>query len=776
MEYIYLLRNLLCHAASGKVLARFCVGDPHEASGLEIVPAPGFETEKRDGKWLLGLRPSGRYYEEDAWEFRFTDVALRARKELVLEADFFDEDYGVIVAQWLADGAFKGRYVPADRSVSYTRLNTRQDRTAAFHFSHDASGDNPQGHPDFQITGLQHLCEVRILDSVPESYWDDLQKKIPRDVPPAVTLQRPMDIVCSAGARVLGARDEILKPSIESLREQVPLAKALGFNGVEAYVRWDFVEPAPGKFDWSYYDAIVEEIRRYGLKWFPLLIVGSAYSLPEWFINSEEYVEFICLEHRLGNPIQSIWSPHHKKHVTRFLQEFGRHYEPMQCLLGVRLGPSGNYGESQYPAQGDWGFKGQKMHLHIGMWAGDPYALEDFRGCMRRKYQSVEALNDAWRTRYPSWEDVPVVMPEQCVSRRQRIDLYTWYTDSMTNWCEWWAIEARKAMPNTPIYQSAGGWGAAEIGTDYSGQAKSMLKIDGGIRLTNELDSFHQAFYATRLAATSARCYDVLLGFEPAMGHTARGTAGRIFNCVSNNGHHFFTYGGNVFNQQSSIENWLRHYRCFDLRQTPLVEVAVYYPQTMNFLSPDTFRYLNAWGFNPFAREIRDRIEIDYLDDRLILDGFLDRYKALVFAWGNRVEKGLLDRIDAWLRGGGTVIYPCFLYSKLYTIEDDETIFDRWTVGDVGEGAFFRYRGDDEPPSLYADFVKGALLQVGSLSPETRLALEMERPNNVFASLQSDGHLLILNFDDTPSVVRHPAFGSLEIGPYAIERIPVTLQ
>ncbi|MBI5094242.1 MAG: beta-galactosidase [Candidatus Hydrogenedentes bacterium] len=729
------------------------------------------QTAQRNGHWIVSVIPSGNHYEEDTLGFRINDTVVRRRRRLVVELDYVDDGYGVIAAKRLINPEFKGEWRPASRSVAYTRLNTGKLRTAAFEFDGEVSGELDSGKPDVVFTGTKSVREVRVIDGATEDYWSGLQAKIPAKITPAVTLRRPMQVVCSAGVQVLG-RNDGPKSSVDMLREYAPLAKALGFNAVEAYVRWDFVEPAPGHFDWSFYDALVDELRRYDLKLFPLLIVGSAYTLPDWFYDSDENVGFVCLEHGLSNPIQSIWSPYHQKHVTRFLQEFGKHYEPMRCLQGVRLGPSGNFGESQYPAAGDWGYGGAKMHLHIGMWAGDDYAAEDFRQYLRAKYETDEALRRAWESETISFEAARPILPEHCTSKRQRIDVYTWYNDSMSNWCEWWAIEARKAMPNTPIYQSAGGWGAAEIGTDYTAQAKSMLKVNGGIRLTNELDSFHQCYYATRLGATAARLYQIPVGFEPAMGHTARGTAGRMFNCITNNGDHFFIYGGNIFDRQTSIENWLKHYGLFDGRQAPRVEVALYYPQTMNFLSQDTFRYLNAWGFNPYAREIRNQLEVDYLDDRLISDGFLSRYKVLIFAWGNQVESGVLKEIDAWLRNGGTVIFPCFLHTTLATVEGDDTVFKNWDKGDTGKGQFFHYLGDDEPPSLYAAFVRATLLgQTSPLSSQVRAALESTRPDSVFISCESDGSLLVLNFGDEQAVVAHPAFGRVEIASYSFLQV-----
>jgi len=755
------------HAVSN-VLASFEASCPDESEGLLLRGADAFGKRTVNGGLFLCMANSGNYYEEDSWGFEITDPDLRQRERLVLELSFLDEGYGFIAARRLTDPSFKGQTVAAVRMVSCARLNTGELRTAAFLFERGPVGDLPADRSHFEITGLQNLHSARLLAPPEESYWEELQSQISSHVEPAVTLKRPMDVVCSAGAEVLN-KDGFLERSVANLREQVPLSKALGFNAIEAYVRWDLVEPERGRFDWTIYDRIVEEIERYDLKLFPLLIVGSAYTLPDWFYASEENVGFVCVEHGLECAIQSIWSPFHRAHVTRFLRAFGEHYEPMGCLAGVRLGPSGNYGESQYPASGDWGYKGQKMHLHIGFWAGDAYAVKDFQRTLGEKYGTIRALNESWEESFSSFEEIPMILPEQCLSKRQRLDLLGWYTDSMSDWCEWWAVEARKAMPNTPIYQSAGGWGAAEIGTDYSAQAKSMVQVDGGIRLTNELDSFHQAFYATRLGATAARCYRIPLGFEPAMGHTARGTAGRIFNCVSNGGDHFFVYGGSIFNRQTAIETWLDHYPLFDQTEQPLVEVAVYYPQTMNFLSQDTFRYLNAWGFNPVARKIRDQVEVDYVDGRLILDGFLNRYKALVFAWGNQMEAKVLEAVDAWLRAGGTVIFPYFLNATLATVEGDPSTFQRWSSGDVGKGRFCRYVGDDEPPDLYAEFVRERLLEVRDLSPVVRIALEMERPDKVFLSARERGDLLALNFHDVPAKLSHRAIGTVEMGPYSVK-------
>jgi hypothetical protein len=555
------------------------------------------------------------------------------------------------------------------------------------------------------------------------------------------------------------------------MRELAPLARVLGFTSIESYVTWKRLEPAAeGTFDFSFYDAIVTELAKYDLKWFPLLIVGSAYALPDWFLNSDENIGMVCLEHGESNPIQSIAAPAHKRHVTRVLQAFGRHYEPMGVLEGVRLGPSGNYGESQYPAGGNWGVAGQPLHIHIGWWAGDAPAVAHYKKFLQERYATIDALNTAWQTALPDFDAVPMPLPDTMYSMRQRLDFTQWYTDLMSDWCAWWAVEARKALPNTPIYQSAGGWGFREAGTDYSAQAKAMVAVQGGIRLTNETDSFEQNYYATRLATTAARHYGIGVGYEPASSHTARGVAGRLFEAVTTNADHWFTYHSNIFNHPFAIQQWLKHVTWLEHRQNPVVDVAVYYPETMNQLDSGAFRHLYGWGFNPRAAAVRRVVECDYLDERLIRDGFLDQYKVLVGTWGDIVEPDVQARIDAWIRAGGTLIYPSFPRGPQKTTEGDTTVFQAWQRGDTGTGKFLRFPGDMEPPSLYGDFVRKALLEHPGLHPSTQAALRTEHPDQVFVSPQADGHLMILNYNDTPATVRLAEQFETVVAPYGIER------
>jgi hypothetical protein len=710
-------------------------------------------------------------YSKVEWRILMPDLAQHAGETGVMEIEFFDQGAGVIEPRLRKDPRLPDAWLSPSRRSSYTRLNTLTSRRGWFEFQVPRRQELGANACEVRITGLQYLKAIRWLPKPDQAAWLTLRASVPKTVQPMVTLKRPMELVTTAGVDVLGDTSA-LPASLEALNDLAPLARVLGFTSIESYVTWKRLEPRrEGEFDFTFYDAVVKKLAEYQLKWFPLLIVGSGYALPDWFLESKENAGFVCLEHGLSNAIQSIWSPYHRRHVTRVLQAFGHHYEPMGVLEGVRLGPSGNYGESQYPAGGNWGPQGTAMHIHIGWWAADPYGQADFRRWLQNKHRTLAALNQAWETRFASFEQIKPALPVTMLAKQQRLDFTAWYTDAMSDWCQWWAREARRALPRTPIYQSAGGWGFRETGTDYTAQTKAMVDIDGGVRLTNETDSYEQNFYVTRLAATAARLYRVRLGYEPASSHTARGVVARIFQTASTKGEHLFSYHGNIFGHQLSIAKWLKYLPVLDARQDPLIDVAVYYPETENQLSDAAFRHLYAWGFYPVAREIRRVVEVDYLDERLIREGYLNRYKVLVFAWGSHLEADVQTVIDGWLRNGGVIIYPSYPRDPLQTIDGNSATFERWRNGDTGRGSFHRFKGDMEPSSCYGEFVAGVLRAAPGLHPWTRSALALKHPERVFFSVQADGHLLALNYNDGP--VRVTLAGAFDeiIEPYGIMRI-----
>ncbi len=266
--------------------------------------------------------------------------------------------------------------------------------------------------------------------------------------------------------------DDILEGVLPDLDQIAADWKAMGGTSIQTYVTWETCERAgDGQWDWSKWDQTAATLQRHGLKWIPFLILGPAYSTPDWFREGEEHVGCVCLEHGITSKIESLWNPFLKARVDRFLATFAERYAATGILESVNLGIQGDFGEAIYSVAGTWtkNVPGE-YHNHAGFWCGDEYALADFRDWARRKYGALSLLNQAWGTQYESFEtvdypargeDLPQVnvgvLKATPQERRRWLDFVTWYREAMTDLSDWWLADARKHFPNTQIYLCTGG-------------------------------------------------------------------------------------------------------------------------------------------------------------------------------------------------------------------------------------------------------------------------------------------------------------------------------
>ncbi len=734
MKAMVSLRHaLLCLAVSSTVaqatpIARWDAAGSPSAQGIRLEQTTNSDWHcEKVGAWRVArLTPSTDYYSRAAYHF---SMAAAPTQKVWLVLEFLDRGYGLTT---VSPG------VPQTRQCGMARVNTDRLRRAVLQY------DGGQLPKTFSVQGLDYLRSVVIEDEQPQLEQTPL-------VEPAVKFTVPSQRVTTAGGD--GGDPDQAPEALAGLRNQLPLLRAVGFNAVESYVRWGWVEHEPGVYDWSYYDALLAEIEKHGLQWFPMLLAGSGYALPAWLYESTNNVGFKCLEHGIAHDTQSIFQPYQAEYAHRFIEEFGKHYGSRSSLLGIRLGPSGDYGEAQYPAKGP-GYKFRDGHTHIGYWAGDAYAQGDFRSHLKKKYAAITSLNSAWESGYDSFDQISTFLPITAVTRRKRLDFADWYMGAMSEWCEKWAIWSRAALPNTPIYQSSGGWGPVQIGTDYSYQASSMAKVHGGLRLTNEGDDFPDNFTITRMASSAARFYGIPLGYEPGGYGSKRGVIARLFNAVTTGADHLFYYLGNLTDNDQALAAWLKYSPALDQRAKPLIDVAAFYPDTAIKLDDEVLRYRWASTYFTVARGIREQVDFDYASEQMILDGALDRYKVLLFLWGAVMEKPVLEAMDRWVRNGGTLVFAPRPRGLPQTVEGDSSIAQKWVAGDTGKGGVIQWQGDLVPSGSYAEFVRDLLLKTPAIRPQTRDALRMQKPPTVFWSVLENQQLALLNFGEHAAKVR----------------------
>lgn len=691
-------------------------------------------------------------------------------------AEFFDGESNYAVVN------VNGRHAAA--VAGYTCCNTGRDRKAAFLYTPKA-GEDMSGTVTIDVFGMPGIKSLYMNEGRDESIINAAKadRVKPAQATSPLKLKKPLQLIATVGvgADAFINTPENLENTLENMRDQLPYVKSLGFGGFESYVKWDFVEYERGVYDWSFYDALIALASEFGLKWFPLIIGGSAYALPEWFREEVEgFKGFECLEHGVTNNVPTIFNEHQTPYVMKYLHAFGKHYEGNENLYGVRLGPTGNYGESQYPATGNWGYKGQAEHMHIGWWAHGEDANIRFSKWLLNKYKTVENISKQWREEVLSFDAIKTFLPYQTAVMRKRKDFVDWYMDEMTDWCNRWAVWVREELKSHDIYQSAGGWGFCEAGSDFTDQTAGMCAVNGGIRATNEDESYELNFAITRMLSSAARFYKVPFGSEPAGYSTARGIVNRLYNIIINKGQHLFYYSGNFICCDESEAFWRKYAPLLDEREEPVIDVAVLYPDTMTKISDSSIRWLDGSSFFSQVFALRRKLDYDFCSERMIKDGALDvsRYKAFVLLTrnhdGDYIEADALEGIDAYVRKGGVVIYPLLRSNARMgpqTLEGDCSVFERWRAGDTGSGKVIFINAQREPLDAFIDDAADAIAQLPNISPLTREMLRTEKPRSVYMSALKSGKLALYNDLMSPAQLTLEDKRKIDMEPVSIKII-----
>ena len=239
-----------------------------------------------------------------------------------------------------------------------------------------------------------------------------------------------------------------------------------------------------------------------------------------------------------------------------------------------------------------------------------------------------------------------------------------------------------------------------------------------------------------------------------------------IHNAITTDAVHLFYYLGNLTDNDQALDAWLRHAPLLDQRAKPIIDLAAFYPDTSLKLDDELVRYRWASTYFSVGRTLREQVDFDYASEPMVLDGALDRYKMLVFLWGAVTEKPVLERMDQWVRGGGTLVFASRPRGNPTTVEGDTSVAQKWLSGDTGKGRVVLWRGDLIPSQSYAEFVRALLLQTPSIRPQTRAALQIEKPPTVYCSVLENGKLALLNFSNHPAAVRLPDQRAISIAPY----------
>jgi hypothetical protein len=377
------------------------------------------------------------------------------------------------------------------------------------------------------------------------------------------------------------------------------------------------------------------------------------------------------LEHRIENPIESVWNIGFRAEIDRVLKAFADHYLPWGVLESIQPGICGDYGEAIFPVVGNWP---GDYHTHRGFWCGGEDAITDFQLEMQRKYSTISTLNMKWRTAYQSFYEVKPFLRVFQPSRTAYLDFLLWYHKSMTTYAEFWMESCRKHFPDTPIYLCTGGVEEPQHGSSFSDQAKIAAKYQGGIRLTNEGNNFYENTYLTIHMHSACEYYGAYMGLEPVGPILPIGVAVRMYGSIAYGNRQVFHYYGNLMNhsEETGGAAYVKQYGQYIGERNTKQDITFFWPLEEALLSG-----------NPISDNIRESIcsirkkyMINVADEQMVLDDALNNSKLLVLLDTSVIRAEVLEKIANWVEEGGVLLANCHPHDlEDHVVERFESIF-----------------------------------------------------------------------------------------------------
>lgn len=164
----------------------------------------------------------------------------------------------------------------------------------------------------------------------------------------------------------------------EKIKTDIQLMKDAGLNVVRmGHLAWDSYEPSDGLFDFEWFDNVMDEMDKAGIKVILDIAIRPA---PIWLHEKYPSIDIVDANGDVKYPnhryMEDVGDPDYQKHALRFTDAISKRYANHPALLAFGIDNE----------SGD------------GMISYSEIARQRFSEWLKNKYTNIENLNKAWAT------------------------------------------------------------------------------------------------------------------------------------------------------------------------------------------------------------------------------------------------------------------------------------------------------------------------------------------------------------------------------------------
>jgi beta-galactosidase len=164
----------------------------------------------------------------------------------------------------------------------------------------------------------------------------------------------------------------------EKIKKDIELMKAAGFTCVRlGHLAWDSYEPSEGKFDFEWFDLVMDEMNKAGIKVILDIAIRPA---PIWLHHKFPSIDIVDASGDVLYPnhryMEDIGDPNYQQYALRFTEAISKRYANHPALLAFGIDNESGDGRISYSET----------------------ARQRFIAWLKAKYTNLENLNKAWAT------------------------------------------------------------------------------------------------------------------------------------------------------------------------------------------------------------------------------------------------------------------------------------------------------------------------------------------------------------------------------------------